>query len=118
VAVELDVPEQLPRFPREVETILFRFVQECLINIHRHARSHAAAIRLRASSVELVTEVQDWGSGMPAGDPESPAAAAALGVGIAGMRVRVRQLNGALEIESGGQGTTMRARLPLRAASA
>jgi signal transduction histidine kinase len=119
VAVELDVPERLPRFPREVETTLFRFVQECLINIHRHARSHAAAIRLRASSVELVTEVQDWGSGMPAGDPEGPTTAdAALGVGIAGMRVRVRHLNGALEIESGGEGTTMRARLPLHAARA
>jgi PAS domain S-box-containing protein len=119
VAVELDVPEQLPRFPREVETTLFRFVQECLINIHRHARSHAAAIRLRASSLELVTEVQDWGSGMPAGDPEGPEAPdAAMGVGIAGMRVRVRHLNGALEIESGADGTTMRARLPLHPAVA
>jgi PAS domain S-box-containing protein len=119
VSVELDVPERLPRFPREVETTLFRFVQECLINIHRHARSHAAAIRLKASSVELVTEVQDWGSGMPAGDAEGHATAdAALGVGIAGMRVRVRHLNGALEIESGGEGTTIRARLPLRSALA
>lgn len=119
VAVELDVPEQLPRFPQEVETTLFRFVQECLINIHRHARSHAAAIRLRASSEELVTEVQDWGGGMPAGNPEGPVTSdAALGVGIAGMRVRVRHLNGALEIESGGEGTIMRARLPLSAALA
>jgi PAS domain S-box-containing protein len=114
VEVHLDLPEAFGRLPQEVETTLFRMVQECLINIHRHAHSRTAAIRLRTEPERLVIEVQDWGRGMPHdARVEHAAGGGALGVGIAGMRERMQQLGGELEIRSGAQGTTVRALLPL-----
>jgi PAS domain S-box-containing protein len=114
VEVRLDLPEEFGRFPQEIETTLFRMVQECLINIHRHAHSRAAAIRLRPEPERLVIEVQDWGRGMPRdARVEHAADGGALGVGIAGMRERMKQLGGELEIRSGTQGTTVRALLPI-----
>jgi signal transduction histidine kinase len=117
VEVHLDLPEEFGRFPQEIETTLFRMVQECLINIHRHAHSRAAAIRLRTEPERLVIEVQDWGRGMPPdARVEQAVDRAALGVGIAGMRERMKQLGGELEIRSGPQGTTVRALLPISSA--
>jgi PAS domain S-box-containing protein len=111
--VQLELPENLGRFPREVETALFRMVQECLTNILRHAASPSAAIRVSNSSGQIVVEVQDWGRGMAAvmaGRPE--VTGPMIGVGLAGMRERIQQLGGTLEIESAGRGTTVRAALP------
>jgi signal transduction histidine kinase len=117
VEVHLDLPEEFGRLPQEIETTLFRMVQECLINIHRHAHSRAAAIRLRTEPERLVIEVQDWGRGMPPDARVDHAVdGGALGVGIAGMRERMKQLGGELEIRSGAQGTTVRALLPLSSA--
>jgi PAS domain S-box-containing protein len=117
VEVHLDLPDEFGRFPQEIETTLFRMVQECLINIHRHAHSRAAAIRLRMEPGQLVIEVQDWGRGMPRdARVEHAVDGGAMGVGIAGMRERMKQLGGELEIRSGAQGTTVRALLPLSSA--
>ncbi len=111
VRVTLQVPEQDTRLPGEAETALFRMVQECLTNIHRHSGSPTAHVRLLLDAESAVLEVSDQGKGLnvpaPGGSPRSE-----LGVGIVGMQERVRQLGGRLEIESGRTGTTVRAVLP------
>jgi PAS domain S-box-containing protein len=119
VTVELDLPKSFERLPQDVETTLFRIVQEALINIHRHAESRTAHIRLRIKGDRLMLEIQDHGRGMSA-DLVSRlvAGGSALGVGIAGMRERLKQFAGTLEIESGDRGTLLRAVLPLPARAA
>src|SRR5262249_7857010 len=115
IAVDLDVPADFARLPRDVETTIFRVIQEALINIHRHAHSPTAAIRLSVADRALVLEIEDRGPGMP---PEMAQALrlgdGAFGVGIAGMRERLKQIGGALEIESAESGTRIRATVPLR----
>ena len=110
VRVNLQIPANLGRLSQEMETTLFRIVQECLTNIHRHSGSSTATIVIRQNAGELVLEVKDEGRGMPprildsANEP-----AGAVGVGIAGMRERVKQLGGQMEIQSGSKGTIVKA---------
>jgi len=92
-------------------------VQECLTNIHRHSGSPTAKICLRHSDHEVTVEVEDKGKGIPADKLEEMASVGIPGVGITGMRERVRQLGGNLEIESNGSGTRVLARLPVSGAS-
>jgi PAS domain S-box-containing protein len=113
IALSLDLPDGI-RLPQQVETTLFRIVQECLTNIHRHSESSTAAIRLQMGAENVTLEVRDQGQGMPANQlKRCKGAAGVVGVGIAGMRERVRQLGGRLEIDSGPKGTLVRAVLPL-----
>ncbi|HEY4784340.1 MAG TPA: sensor histidine kinase, partial [Chthoniobacterales bacterium] len=113
ITVDLDCPDDFGRLPREVETAAFRVVQECLTNIHRHSESPAAKIRLRHFDNEVVVEVEDKGKGIPADKLDQMASVGIPGVGITGMRERVRQLGGNLEISSISTGTTIVARLPV-----
>lgn len=114
VVVELDLPSSFERLDQDVETALFRVVQEALINVHRHASSLHATIRLRRTEDGLTLEVADTGRGMATELLQQlPAGGGALGVGVAGMRERLQQLGGTLNIESGEQGTVVRARVPL-----
>jgi signal transduction histidine kinase len=119
IAVELDLPTTLERLPQDVETALFRVVQEALINIHHHAASPSAVIRLRVDRHQLMLEIEDRGRGMP---PELvaqlPAGGDAVGVGIAGMRERLQQLGGTLDIASNDRGTVVHARIPLESDAA
>jgi signal transduction histidine kinase len=103
----------LGRLSRELETAIFRIVQECLTNIHRHSGSADAAIHLMRNSRRVVVEVRDRGKGMPV----DPTASEPLksGVGIRGMRERIKQLGGTLSIESSGKGTSVIALFPLEA---
>lgn len=97
----------------EAQLVLFRVVQECLGNIHRHARSPTTAIRICREASALVMEVRDVGCGMPPAVLEAArGSGTGLGVGIPGMSERLRQIGGRLEIESGGQGTTIRVIVP------
>ena len=115
IRVDLNLPVGLGRLPREVATTLFRIVQEGLTNIHKHSGSPRAAIRLAQSNGELALEVRDRGRGIPPEALDSlNCSFQGLGLGITGMRERVRQLGGSLEIESGADGTTVKATLPLR----
>ncbi len=114
IRVELDMAEDLDRLPSDVEMTIFRTLQECLINIHRHSRCSVAKINLSRTGSRALLEVADNGRGMPehfgglAANGKAP-----LGVGIAGMRERVEQLGGQLEIASApGIGTTVRVSLP------
>jgi PAS domain S-box-containing protein len=114
IAVDLDLPAAFERLPRDVETTLFRVVQEALINIHRHAQSPTAHIHLRTDGDRLTLEIRDGGCGMaPELVARLTADGGAVGVGIAGMRERLKQLAGTLDIESGDRGTIVRAVVPL-----
>lgn len=110
ITVRLELPPDLKRLPQDVETAVFRIVQECLTNIHRHSGSAVATIRIASAGDSLRVEVEDEGRGMPAQVGQQ---AAPLGVGIAGMRERVEQLGGTLEINSGKHGTKVTAILPM-----
>jgi signal transduction histidine kinase len=117
IEVSVEVPEDFGRHSQEIETTVFRIVQEALTNAHLHSGSRTAKIRLGYQNGQIRAEEQDHGRGIPAigagGDSPLP-----RGVGIAGMRERVKQLGGTLEIESGpGLGTTIRAILPLTQAA-
>jgi len=109
--VSLEIADDLGRLPTEIEITLFRVVQESLTNVHRHSGSESAAIRLRRSGPEVVLEVEDRGIGIPPEVLERVQSAGAMGVGVAGMRERLTQLGGTLEIESAGRGTLVRARI-------
>lgn len=113
IEVDLDCPNDFGRLPRIVETAAFRLVQECLTNIHRHSGSPTAKIRLRHSDHQVTVEIEDKGKGIPADKLEEMASIGIPGVGITGMRERVRQLGGTLDIGSSGSGTTVRAHLPV-----
>jgi two-component system, NarL family, sensor kinase len=113
ISIDLDLPEQFDRLPRELETTLFRIVQESLNNIHRHADSARAAIRMWHDDAGVTLEIQDWGKGMGAtrsgrGNPKRHS----LGVGIPGMRERIEQIGGTLTLDSKKTGTIVRANLP------
>jgi PAS domain S-box-containing protein len=106
VAVELS--PGLGGLPEAVETAIFRVVQECLTNIHRHSGSSTASVRLIRMASNLVLEVEDAGRGI--------CRDATSGVGIPGMRERVQQLDGRLEISSNTGGTAIKATIPLPSA--
>jgi signal transduction histidine kinase len=114
IAVHLELPETFERLPLDTETALFRIVQESLINIHHHAGSETARIRLQRDADSLVLEIEDRGHGIPnVSRPQITSGRGVVGVGISSMSERAKQLGGRLEITSGDHGTTVRARLPL-----
>jgi signal transduction histidine kinase len=94
-----------------VEITLYRIVQEALSNVHRHSQSRTARITLSPGLDSVTLEVVDQGCGLPP-SPDGHR----LGVGITGMRERVRHLGGSLELKSGNPGTTLRVVLPVVAA--
>ncbi len=113
VAVHFHADPEITRLPREVELTLFRIAQEALSNVHRHAQSPRVAIRIQTDPERrLILEISDQGRGMPPEMLDRLRRGVPLGVGVAGMRERVRQLGGGLEIHSGGVGTLVRVLLP------
>ena len=119
IKVDLELPENFDRLPRDMETAIFRLVQECLTNIHRHSESPSATIAIIHSNGEVRIEVQDHGKGIPPDKKLELLSAGTPGVGIRGMRERLRQLGGTLEINSDGygRGTLVVVRLPVANAS-
>ena len=118
IPVALEIPQNLGRLSPEFETTIFRVVQEGLTNIHRHSGSSTAAIRISQAPEAIRLEISDRGKGIPAGVQLGLAGAGRSGVGIQGMRERLRQLGGHLEIQSRRTGTTILAVLPLRNSTA
>ena len=118
ISVDLEIAPDLGRLPRELETTIFRMVQECLTNIHRHSGSPTANIRIARNSNHVSIAVRDRGKGMSADNYRNSFGPITPGVGIQGMRERVRQLGGHLQIHSGTSGTTVRATLPVTNAAA
>jgi signal transduction histidine kinase len=113
LTVSLDSGPDIPRLPREIETAVFRIVQESLTNIHRHARSPTALVRIGHDSEHVRVEVRDRGEGI-ANFISLDATPLKMGVGLRGMRERVQQLDGNFELQSGSGGTTVTASLPIR----
>jgi PAS domain S-box-containing protein len=112
IQVTVDASPALGRLPPETERALFRVVQECLGNVRRHSGSPTAAIRIAREAAGVMLEVTDQGCGLVV---RGDGTVAKVGVGLAGMRERVRQLGGRFEIESTGRGTTVRAIVPAEA---
>lgn len=112
IAIDLNVSEKIGRLPADMELAIFRVVQECLTNIHRHAESKTAFIRVAREMENVCVEVRDEGKGI---SPERLAEiqSRASGVGIAGIRERLRQFQGELKIESNNSGTRVMARIPV-----
>lgn len=109
IQVELNLPADLPRLPTELETAVFRVVQESLTNVHRHSGSTTATVRLEREADLLHLYVIDQGCGIPPEKLSSRQETATIGVGLLGMRERLRQLRGQLEINSNSQGTSVHA---------
>lgn len=106
--------QPMDRLPADVELALFRVVQESLTNVLRHSGSETASIRLESRSGEIVLEIQDRGSGMPMVKiSEAADEIMQMGVGIPGMRQRLDQLGGRLEVTSNSHGATIMAVVPL-----
>jgi PAS domain S-box-containing protein len=109
--------EEIGRLPSEAEIALFRIVQESLTNIRRHSGSSTASITLERKEHEVTLQIKDHGRGMLWQKLSAPAEQVTeLGVGIHGMRQRMRQLGGRLEVASTEEGTTITASLPLKGA--
>jgi len=112
IGTSLELESNFGRLDSDAEIAIFRIVQECLTNIHRHSGSRKAVVRLSRSAREIRLEVQDEGRGIPAEKQTNVLGSGRVGVGLRGMRERMRQLGGALEIRSEG-GTTVTAILPI-----
>jgi PAS domain S-box-containing protein len=109
--IKLSVADNLQRLAPEMELAIFRLVQECVTNIHRHSGSKTAQIRVAREPDKIYVEVQDQGKGMSK-QQTAEVRSKGVGVGISGMRERVRQLHGELVIESDAGGTRITATFP------
>ena len=107
IPVNLDVPEDFPRLDTEVETALFRIVQETFRNVYRHSGATKVWVSLRRDAGGVFMEVRDNGQGLP----KDFSLARSSGVGLAGMRERMKQLGGALEVASSPYGVSVQCRL-------
>lgn len=112
LSIELDISRDLGRLPGDMELVIFRLVQECLTNVHRHSESKTASIRISKEEDAVRVEVTDQGIGIP---PERLATlhARSSGMGIRGMQERLRQFHGSMKVESNGSGTTVIAMIPV-----
>ena len=113
IKVESHIASDLGRLPQEYELSLFRIVQECLTNVHRHSKSPSALVRLSRTPREIMLEVKDNGTGINDELRSSIVSGASTGVGFRGMQERVRTLGGTLTVQSDGNGTSVLVALPL-----
>jgi len=108
IQIDLDMPSDIAKLPDQVELAVFRVLQECLTNVHRHSGSKVAKVRILPEETSVTLEVLDRGRGLSSQNGSDPV----MGVGITGMRERVRELAGHFEINSSSEGTVVRAVLP------
>ena len=115
IKVKLIAPEVLDSVPKDVELVLFRALQEALTNIHRHSGSQSAEVRIVSmpSSSRITMEIQDWGKGIAQTLLEDFRRKTGTGVGLAGMRERVEDFQGTMELASEGRGTLLTVEMPL-----
>ena len=113
--VRMDFAPGVERLPKAIEITLFRVLQESLTNVHRHSGTSEVDIHFRREADTVILEVRDYGRGMQAERlGHTGPAIQDVGVGLAGMRERLNDLQGGLEIELAAPGTRVR---PLRLCS-
>lgn len=118
ISAEAEIAKPSERLPKNVEMALFRVLQESLTNVHRHSGASDASIHFQHAGDAVILEVRDFGKGIPEERLRLlHGVSAQIGVGLAGMRERLCELNGRLDIESDARGTTVRATVPLAALS-
>lgn len=115
IATTLDLPSHPHRLPRRTETALFRIMQEALTNVHRHSGSRNVEVRVAADAARVVLTVRDYGTGVPREILDRFWKTGNVGVGLAGIRERLKELGGTLQIESGLDGTLLTATIPVSA---
>src|SRR5579872_762660 len=113
IRATVELPKSLERMPADVEIAVFRAVQECLTNVHRHARSPSCAVTVSQDRNQLQVEIRDSGRGIPK-EKQSTLSSSGSGVGIRGLRERLRHLGGTLEIRSSDEGTVVIVTVPVR----
>ncbi|HET7209414.1 MAG TPA: PAS domain S-box protein [Terriglobales bacterium] len=113
LAIDLSIAEDFQRLPHDLELVVFRFVQECLTNVHRHSGSKNASIRVTREAESVRIEVQDQGKGIP-GERLAEIQNRGSGVGIRGMRERIQHFHGTMQIQSDSSGTKVSAVIPVR----
>jgi signal transduction histidine kinase len=112
IKVDLQIDSDFGRLPAAMEIALFRVVQECLTNIHKHSGSSSASIRVNRKSERIDLEISDSGKGIsPDRFHEGKVVS---GVGMMGMRERMRQFGGSMEVTSSRDGTAVIAWIPLK----
>jgi PAS domain S-box-containing protein len=117
LSIEMHIPDEFERLAPEIELAIFRLVQECLTNIHRHSGSKTAVIRVGRDSDKIFAEVQDHGKGISQ-ERLAQIQSQGVGVGIRGMRERVHQSHGELIVDSSALGTKIRATFSVQAPAA
>jgi signal transduction histidine kinase/DNA-binding response OmpR family regulator len=110
--VAFNISEEFGRLPREMELVVFRLVQECLINIHRHSGARSANIQINRDPYRVMIEIRDQGKGIEK-EKLAQIQYGAAGLGIRGMRERLRQFQGEMILDSTGSGTTVVVTIPL-----
>jgi signal transduction histidine kinase len=114
IAATLDVREEPQRLPAGIETALFRILQEALTNVHRHSGSQSVEVRLARDRPCVVLAIQDHGKGISQESLQRfRQSGPNLGVGLAGMRERVKEFGGTLQLESSPAGTLLTATIPV-----
>lgn len=112
IELKTDIADLPHRLPREVEITLFRILQEALTNVHRHSASRSADISFTANNGNLVLRIRDYGNGIDPQTLDQFRSSGTSGVGLAGMRERLREIGGNLDIDSGREGTSVQATVP------
>lgn len=111
IKVDLEIPDEFRRLSSDMEIAIFRMIQECLTNVHRHSGSTSCAVKMMQDEKGLRVEIRDSGRGIsPSKQKTFPSSA---GVGVRGMQERLRQLGGTLNINSNDNGTAVIASLPV-----
>jgi len=110
--IQVDIPRRLERLDEEAELAIFRIVQASLTNIHLHSGSAKATVKIEHVSEGLAVTISDQGRGIPSGVLDRSPLGRGTGVGIAGMKERVKYIGGRLEIESSEYGTKVKAIVP------
>ncbi len=113
IHARLELPKNWERLAQDCELCLFRIAQECLTNIHRHSGSSTATVKLSRTPDQVRLEVIDQGHGISKQSQSRVFAGESTGVGLRGMRERLRQLGGGLQIRSSDKGTTVTATIAL-----
>jgi signal transduction histidine kinase len=113
INVKAEIADLQERLPKKVEITLFRVLQESLTNVHRHSGASDASVHLQREAEAVTLEVRDFGKGIAKERFRLLRGSVETSVGLAGMRERLHELDGSLEIESAPDGTLVRATIPL-----